>query len=176
MTYRRLVSAFAALALAPAPLVACSNLTAPPSADPTPPPEQTAARPAPSNKPDMPAGLASAVARAKVAEELKIDDVVVGTGEAVKLGDTVSVHYVGTFTDGKEFDSSRRRGVPFDFTVGRSQVIQGWEKGLVGMKVGGKRKLRIPPSLGYGTQDVRGIPGNSTLLFDLELVGIKNAR
>jgi protein-disulfide isomerase len=101
-------------------------------------------------------------------------DAVVGPGAAVKSGDTVSVHYVGTLTDGKEFDSSRKHGKPFDFQVGAGHVIKGWEQGLVGMKVGGKRTLTIPPALAYGDRGAGGvIPPDATLFFDIELVSIK---
>lgn len=106
--------------------------------------------------------------------ELQIEDIKEGTGVEVKNGDTVSVHYKGTLTDGKQFDASYDRNQPFDFTVGESQVIEGWHQGLVGMKVGGKRKLTIPPNLGYGEQGSPPvIPPNSTLVFEIELLEIK---
>lgn len=105
---------------------------------------------------------------------LKIVDVVVGNGLEAKQGMKVSVHYTGTFTDGKKFDSSRDRGQPFEFTLGAGQVIRGWDLGVSGMKVGGKRKLTIQPELGYGPSGIPGaIPGNSTLLFDVELLNVK---
>jgi protein-disulfide isomerase len=108
------------------------------------------------------------------ANGLVLKDVVVGTGREVKSGDRVEVHYVGTFTDGKEFDSSRKRSSPFSFEVGKGTVIKGWEQGLVGMKVGGRRKLTIPPDLAYGDKGVGStIPPKSTLLFDIELLSIK---
>ncbi|MBQ7256990.1 MAG: FKBP-type peptidyl-prolyl cis-trans isomerase [Abditibacteriota bacterium] len=102
---------------------------------------------------------------------LKIEDIKVGEGEAVEEGDTVKVHYTGMLTNGKVFDSSKERGEPFRFTVGAGNVIQGWEKGLIGMKVGGKRLLTIPPDLGYGDRDMGDIPPNSTLIFEIELLG-----
>jgi FKBP-type peptidyl-prolyl cis-trans isomerase len=101
-------------------------------------------------------------------------DVVVGKGPEAKTGDTVKVHYTGTLTNGTEFDSSRTRNQPFEFTLGKGMVIKGWDKGVVGMKVGGKRKLTIPSADGYGARGAGGkIPPNATLLFDVELVEIK---
>jgi FKBP-type peptidyl-prolyl cis-trans isomerase len=85
----------------------------------------------------------------------------------------VTVHYTGTFTNGKKFDSSVDRGQPFHFVLGAGKVIKGWDLGVAGMKVGGKRQLTIPASLGYGTNTYGPIPGNSTLLFDVELLGVK---
>ncbi|MCF7905770.1 FKBP-type peptidyl-prolyl cis-trans isomerase [Candidatus Gracilibacteria bacterium] len=105
--------------------------------------------------------------------ELQINTLQEGAGEAVKAGDNVSVHYVGTFTDGTEFDSSRGHGVPFHFTAGGGQVIQGWDEGVLGMKIGELRQLIIPPSLGYGENDYGPIPGGSTLVFEVELLEIK---
>jgi peptidylprolyl isomerase len=97
-----------------------------------------------------------------------------GTGPAAKAGDTVSVHYVGTLTDGTKFDSSRDRGTPFTFTLGAQQVIAGWDEGVAGMKVGEERKLVIPSGLAYGPNGIPGaIPGGATLVFDVELLGIK---
>jgi hypothetical protein len=107
------------------------------------------------------------------ATELGITDVVVGTGAEAKAGDTVTVHYTGTFIDGTKFDSSVDRGQPFDFQLGAGMVIAGWDQGVAGMKVGGKRKLVIPSDLAYGPNDYGPIPGGSTLLFDVELLGIK---
>ena len=105
---------------------------------------------------------------------LVVKDTTVGTGPAVKSGDTVTVHYVGTLTDGKEFDSSRKHGQPFTFEVGKGRVIKGWDAGLVGMKVGGHRKLTIPSDLAYGDRGMSGaIPPKATLLFDIELLSIK---
>lgn len=104
---------------------------------------------------------------------LKIEDTKAGTGREVKSGDTVVIHYLGTLTDGTKFDSSYDRGEPFETQIGTGQVIKGWDLGVVGMKVGGKRKLTIPPSLGYGDQPAGSIPPNSTLIFELELVDIK---
>jgi len=106
-------------------------------------------------------------------QELKRVDVVVGTGAVAVAGKNVTVHYTGTFTDGKVFDSSVTRGEPFTFALGAGQVIKGWDEGVAGMKVGGKRKLVIPPQLGYGMQDYHSIPGGSILLFDVELLKVE---
>ena len=105
---------------------------------------------------------------------LSIEDIKVGTGTEAKKGDQVSVNYVGTLTNGTKFDSSYDRGVPFTFRLGAGEVIQGWDIGVAGMKIGGKRKLVISPELAYGNHEVGGIiPANSTLVFQVELVGIK---
>ncbi len=104
---------------------------------------------------------------------LKIEDIQVGTGAEVKSGDTVTINYKGTLTNGTKFDSSYDRGTPFTTQIGVGQVIKGWDVGVVGMKVGGKRRLTIPPDLAYGSRDIPGIPANSTLIFDLELLAVK---
>ena len=97
-----------------------------------------------------------------------------GTGPAPKAGQTVVVHYVGTFTNGKKFDSSRDRGQPFKFTLGRGQVIKGWDEGVATMKVGEKAKLTLSPDYAYGSRGAGGvIPPNSTLVFEVELLGIE---
>jgi len=106
---------------------------------------------------------------------LKVEDLISGTGPAAKSGDKISVRYVGTLYDnGKEFDSSWKRGkAPFQLTLGQGQVIQGWDQGLVGMKVGGRRRLTIPPDLAYGAQgQPPTIPANATLVFDVDLTKI----
>lgn len=106
--------------------------------------------------------------------ELKIEDLVVGTGVEATVGKNISVHYTGTLTDGTKFDSSKDRNMPFEFTLGAGQVIQGWDQGFKGMKVGGKRKLTIPASMGYGSQGAGGvIPPNATLIFEVELLDVK---
>ena len=104
--------------------------------------------------------------------ELKIEDIQVGSGEEVESGDSVVMHYTGTLTDGTKFDSSRDRNEPFETQIGVGQVIEGWDKGVVGMKVGGKRKLTIPPDMAYGDQAIGPIPANSTLIFDVELLEV----
>lgn len=109
------------------------------------------------------------------ADGLQMTDEVVGTGAAATAGHKVTVHYTGTLTNGKKFDSSLDRGTPFTFDLGAGQVIKGWDEGVAGMKVGGKRKLTIPPELGYGAQSVGNglIPANSTLIFEVELLDVK---
>ncbi len=104
---------------------------------------------------------------------LKIEDITVGTGREVKSGDVVTIHYLGTLPDGTKFDSSYDRNEPYETQIGVGTVIKGWDLGVVGMKVGGKRKLTIPPALGYGESGSGQIPPNATLIFELELVGIK---
>ncbi len=105
--------------------------------------------------------------------DLVIDDVRLGEGKEVTSGDTVSVHYIGTTQDGIRFDNSYERGTPFEFTVGDGKVIEGWEKGLIGMKVGGQRILVIPSQMAYGNRQIGPIPPNSPLVFTIELLEIK---
>lgn len=107
-------------------------------------------------------------------KELKIEDITVGTGSAVEKGNTAEVNYLGTFLDGRKFDSSYDRGQTFSFEVGAGNVIQGWDLGLIGMQVGGERKLTIPSSLAYGERGAPGaIPPNTPLMFEIELISIK---
>lgn len=105
--------------------------------------------------------------------ELIIEDIELGTGAEAQTGQDVTVHYSGYLTDGSKFDSSRDRYQPFSFPLGAGHVIKGWDVGVVGMKVGGKRKLTIPPHMGYGARGAGGvIPPNATLVFDVELLSI----
>ncbi|MGF1428750.1 FKBP-type peptidyl-prolyl cis-trans isomerase [Kitasatospora sp. LaBMicrA B282] len=106
--------------------------------------------------------------------ELVIEDIVVGTGDEAKAGQTVKVHYVGvTFETGEEFDASWNRGSAFQFPLGAGRVIKGWDQGVQGMKVGGRRKLTIPAHLGYGNQSpTPAIPAGSTLIFVVDLLGV----
>jgi FKBP-type peptidyl-prolyl cis-trans isomerase len=106
--------------------------------------------------------------------ELKIEDLTVGTGAEAVSGKKVSVNYVGTLLNGTKFDANLDHGTaPFEFTLGAGMVIKGWDQGVAGMKVGGKRKLTIPASLAYGSGSVGAIPPNSTLVFEVELLGVK---
>lgn len=105
---------------------------------------------------------------------LQVEDVKVGTGAEAVAGRSVTVHYVGTLTNGSKFDSSRDRNEGFTFRLGAGQVIQGWDKGVAGMKVGGVRKLTIPPEMGYGARGFPPvIPPNSTLVFEVELLEVR---
>jgi FKBP-type peptidyl-prolyl cis-trans isomerase FkpA len=105
---------------------------------------------------------------------LEIDDLSPGTGTEATEGRTVSVHYTGTLTNGDKFDSSLDRGRPFEFVLGAGRVIKGWDQGVRGMKVGGKRKLTIPAELGYGARGFPPvIPANATLVFEIELLDVK---
>ncbi len=107
------------------------------------------------------------------ASGLQIEDVTEGTGPAASSGTSVKVHYTGWLTSGKKFDSSKDRGQPFSFRLGGGQVIRGWDEGVEGMKVGGVRKLTIPPELGYGARGAGGvIPPDATLVFEVELLGV----
>src|SRR5580704_17053629 len=111
----------------------------------------------------------------KTASGLVYWDIRVGNGDVAKEGSHVRVHYTGWLTTGKKFDSSVDAGKPFDFTIGNGEVIKGWEEGVAGMKVGGKRQLRIPPDLGYGAGGTPDgpIPPNATLIFDVQLLGVQ---
>ena len=129
----------------------------------------------PKSTPSDPGGDAGASSASALPADaaLKTEDLVVGTGAEATKGDKVKVHYVGTLTDGTEFDSSRKSGEPFDFQVGAGRVIKGWDQGVPGMKVGGKRKLTVPANLGYGPKGSPPvIPPNATLIFEVELLEV----
>ncbi len=150
-----------------------NNASAAPSATNAPATNAPAAAPAPPAEIDKDSGKPLVT----TPSGLKYADLAPGNGAAVKAGDHVSVNYVGKLISGAKFDSSYDRGVPFDFVVGARMVIPGWDEGLQGMKPGGKRKLIIPPQLGYGLAgylDV--IPPNATLIFEVELVAINNPK
>ena len=110
----------------------------------------------------------------QTASGLRYEDVQEGTGETARKGHHVVVHYTGTLENGRKFDSSRDRGKPFEFALGTGTVIQGWDEGVAGMKVGGRRTLVIPSQLGYGVHGAGGvIPPNATLVFDVELLEVR---
>jgi peptidylprolyl isomerase len=145
------------------PLVACGGGGE--EASPTPTPSATQVQggpPAVSGEPTV------------TTSGLQFIDIKVGTGASPQTGQTVEVHYTGWLADGTKFDSSRDRGLPFSFAIGTGQVIPGWDEGVASMKVGGQRRLIIPPELGYGAQGYPGvIPANAQLIFDVELLSIK---
>ncbi len=121
------------------------------------------------------AALADALLDATVGSNLRqlvVDDVVVGVGNEAQVGDVVTVNYIGRLQNGQEFDNSYTRGTPFTFTLGEGRVIQGWDQGVVGMKVGGERVLVIPSDLAYGDRGAGPIPGGATLVFIVELLAI----
>jgi FKBP-type peptidyl-prolyl cis-trans isomerase FkpA len=161
-------------------LFGCSKLTAPPSPEPisTDTTTTAAAPPAsaqPSARPTAQPAPTPA-APPPIPPDVKVDtkDLVVGKGKEATTGKTVTVHYVGTLTDGKEFDASKKHGKPFDFSLGSGQVIKGWDVGVAGMKVGGKRKLTIPYQYAYGEQGRPPvIPPKATLVFEVELLDVK---
>jgi hypothetical protein len=121
--------------------------------------------------PGLPGGDAGAEVTTR--SGLKYTDLVVGTGPSPRVGQTAVVHYTGTLTDGTKFDSSRDKGQPYSFPLGTGAVIKGWDEGVATMKVGGRRKLVVPPALGYGPVPRPSIPANSTLVFDVELLDVK---
>ncbi|MCW7463631.1 MULTISPECIES: FKBP-type peptidyl-prolyl cis-trans isomerase [Leptospira] len=109
---------------------------------------------------------------ASAEKDFQIIDIVIGKGDEAFSGSYVTVHYVGKLQNGTKFDSSRDRNRPFEFNLGAGEVVKGWDKGIKGMRVGGKRKLIIPPELGYGSKRVGNIPPDSTLIFEVELLKI----
>lgn len=120
-------------------------------------------------------GAAAEQSQSAIMQNFKVEDVTVGTGTEAKVGDTVTVNYVGTLDNGQKFDSSADHGQPFSFVLGAGQVIKGWDLGVAGMKVGGKRNLTIPPELGYGAGGYPPIiPANATLHFSVELVSVQS--
>jgi FKBP-type peptidyl-prolyl cis-trans isomerase len=126
------------------------------------------------SKAEQEAAMQRAVELSKSVTELGIEDVTVGTGAEAVPGRKVRVHYTGTLMEGTKFDSSRDRNEPFEFTLGRGEVIPGWDEGVKGMKVGGTRRLTIPSRLAYGpVSPGAGIPANAALKFDVELLGVE---
>jgi peptidylprolyl isomerase len=115
----------------------------------------------------------SAGAEISTPSGLRYVDEVVGSGDSPKLGQNVTVHYTGTLTDGTKFDSSVDKGQPYTFRIGTGVVIKGWDEGIMTMKVGGKRRLTVPPNLAYGPAGRPGIPPNATLIFEVQLLGIQ---
>lgn len=109
---------------------------------------------------------------ANITSGLIVEDITIGNGIEIKSGDTVKMHYLGKLSSGEKFDSSYDRNEPFTTKIGVGQVIKGWDEGVPGMKVGGKRKLTIPPALGYGEKGIGPIPGNATLVFEVEAVDV----
>lgn len=176
-----------AFAAGAALVTACTNLTEPPTKEtydrPAPPPAPSASAPVPAASASAPPAAVLDAGPPPDAGTLEIKDLVVGKGAEAKEGDKVSVYYAGTLLDGTEFDSSKKHAppdggkpAPFEFTLGQGGVIKGWDLGVKGMKVGGKRRLTIPSDLAYGP---RGrppvIPPNATLKFDVELLGVTGA-
>jgi peptidylprolyl isomerase len=138
----------------------------------TPTPAATQITASPSASPS--ATIATATYKeVKTMDGLIMQDLVLGTGAEATAGKKITVNYLGTLVDGTKFDSSYDRGVPFSFTLGVGEVIKGWDEGFNGMKVGGKRKLTIPPELGYGAGGTGPIPPNATLIFEVELLGVE---
>ena len=135
--------------------------------------EVTAPAPVPLTNSDFAAELnVDLSAMTMTSSGLYVQDLVIGEGAPIASSETATVHYEGWFPNGNKFDSSRDRGTPFVFLVGAGGVISGWDEGIIGMRIGGLRKLVIPPSLAYGEAGRSGIPGNATLVFDIELLAV----
>lgn len=172
-------SAAGLLALSLMSVAACAKLTEPPTEEAIvkeePKPVEKAPEPKPTAEAEPKPAAEPAPSAPAPEAKLGIKDLVVGKGAEAKSGNTVRVHYVGKLTDGTEFDASRKHDDKgFSFTLGRGDVIKGWDQGVAGMKVGGKRQLTIPPELGYGARGAGGvIPPNATLKFDVELLEVK---
>ena len=130
-------------------------------------------KPAPAARPNTTAPTKVTGDGVKTASGLQYWDIKAGAGVVAKEGSHVTVHYTGWLTTGKKFDSSVDAHQPFDFTIAQGDVIKGWDEGVAGMKVGGKRQLRIPPELGYGASGSGPIPPNATLIFDIQLLAVK---
>lgn len=158
MTFKRILATFAASAVCLLAVVGCTKKSETTTTEPTTKAVDTSS---------------TAATTSPTVTELKIEDLKVGTGAEATAGKKVKVHYTGWLTNGTKFDSSVDRGTPFEFTLGAGQVIQGWDKGVAGMKIGGKRKLTIPSDLGYGATGAGNvIPPNATLVFEVELLGV----
>ncbi len=154
-------------------LAGCQRGAVKEAAKPAPASETAMAAAAPTVAPTL-SPTAIVLAAAQDLEALQIKDQVLGTGSEALSGHRVTVHYTGRLLTGKKFDSSLDRGEPFSFKLGAGQVIKGWDQGVAGMKVGGKRQLVIPPHMGYGASGAGGvIPPNATLVFDVELLGVE---
>ena len=154
--------------LAAASMAGCGQKAEEPAAET--PTEQTVPAEDAADAPEDPAASAPA---ADAVTELAIEDLEEGDGAEAKAGDNITVHYTGWLTDGAKFDSSLDRGEPFTFDLGQGYVIKGWDEGVVGMKVGGKRKLTIPADMGYGDAGAPpSIPGGATLVFEVELLSV----
>ncbi len=166
--------ALAALALAALALASCHQKTATSGSNATPAALTPPDKPAANTGAPMSGTPPAAAQEITTPSGLKYQDLVLGDGTVAETSHLVSVHYTGWLTDGTKFDSSLDRGRPFDFKLGAGQVIRGWDEGVTGMRVHGKRRLTIPPDLGYGPQGAGGvIPPNATLVFEVELLDVK---